>query len=367
MNKPDSAKILSSSPYLFIRTEGGKALVWDYKNHKQFLVDALYLNRLIELSCETPCNTRSDIDVELESAQLIGDYTSKLSCWGWDELSHIFHVGTQNVPITNATSPTPEQWVDEYLEYCEDIAKDQPLLLTEREGPLIQLQRGDLSPLASVTLEQVLLSRKTCRSFHGNSVSLETVSTLLFAAFGMIHGEWTDLTENDLAITGMRKASPSGGGLHPEEAYLLALRVDGLEPGLYHYRCHDHALTQIKLGNFEPEMIALLWDQYYAQGMAFGVFVTARFDKAWWKYKHSRAYRNVLYDVGHVSQTFLLSATGLGLDTWLTGAFHDHAVESFLEIDGVKEGALLFLGAGHGNPVTIDETMKARLLARGLK
>ena len=37
-------------------------------------------------------------------------------------------------------------------------------------------------------------------------------------------------------IVALKRTSPSGGGLHPVEAYPLVLRVEGVEPGLYHYR-----------------------------------------------------------------------------------------------------------------------------------
>lgn len=354
------------NPNIFINLEDNKALLWDYKNHKQYLLEQSYVNRLMDISGGAVIiDEDNPIDNAFKAAGIIdhqdnGDDPD----WQWDILSRIFHVGTQNIPITYATTPSPEEWVDEYLDYCDEIAQDQPNLLTEKEGRLFELPPADLELVASTSLKDVFLKRKTCRSFYGASVSLKEVSTLLYASFGLIHGAWSDLSENDLASTGMRKASPSGGGLHPEEAYLVAMNVDEVKPGLYHYRCHQHVLTEIKLGDFEEELVSMLWDQYYARGMAFGVFITARFDKAWWKYKHSRAYRNVLYDVGHVSQTALLTATALGLETWITGAFHDEVVEQFLDVDGVKEAALFFIGAGHGDAVTIDETMKSRLRAR---
>lgn len=351
---------------IFIGLENDKALLWDYKNHKQYLLEQSYVKRLMEISGgKVVANDSNPIDKDFKAAGIIDHKDDgNTSDWQWDVLSRIFHVGTQNIPITYALNPSPEEWVDEYLDYCDEIAPDQPNFLTEKSGRLIELPPASLESIASTSLMNAFFKRKTCRSFYGKSVSLEEVSTFLYVSFGLIHGDWSDLSENDLAPTGMRKASPSGGGLHPEEAYLVAINVDGLKSGLYHYRCHQHILTEVKLGEFEGELISMLWDQYYARGIAFGVFITARFDKAWWKYKHSRAYRNVLYDVGHASQTSLLTATAMGLETWITGAFHDGVVERFLDVDGVKEAALFFIGVGHGDAVTIDEIMKNRLSAR---
>ena len=77
-----------------------------------------------------------------------------------------------------------------------------------------------------------------------------------------------------------------------------------------------------------------------------------------WKYGHSRAYRNVLLDVGHVSQTFLLTASSLGLETWLTGAFIDSHIEQALGLDTQTQPVFFFLGVGHGSGGAFDDLMK---------
>ena len=43
----------------------------------------------------------------------------------------------------------------------------------------------------------------------------------------------------------LKRTSPSGGGLHPVEAYPLIRNVEGIKPGLYHYDARDHALERI--------------------------------------------------------------------------------------------------------------------------
>lgn len=322
--------------------------------------------RIIELSRNPIKFGESVIDQELSAGKIILENTdaSKEIKWGWDDLSHIFHIGTQNIPITDAVKPAPEQWIDEYLDYCENIIDEKPITNTIKNGATVNLPVADIKKFNGKNYGDVLRDRKTCRLFHGKPMPLNELPHLLYATFGMIHGEWNDLKDNHLEITGARKASPSGGGLHPEEAYIVVMKVDGVLAGLYHYRSDNHSLTQLQLGDFENHMIELLWDQYYAKGMSIGIFITARLDKAWWKYKHSRAYRNVLYDIGHVSQTFLLNATALGFATWLTGAFHDTQVENFLGISNSNESVLFFVGAGYGDPLTLDDKMKQQLEKR---
>ncbi|AOJ83700.1 hypothetical protein WS86_23985 [Burkholderia savannae] len=86
----------------------------------------------------------------------------------------------------------------------------------------------------------------------------------------------------------------------------------------------------------------------FAQNLAFGVFMTSRFDKMWWKYPHSRAYRVALLDMGCLAQTFQLVTTGLGLKSWLTGYFLDREINRLLAVDEINESVLFFVGAGEG-------------------
>lgn len=98
----------------------------------------------------------------------------------------------------------------------------------------------------------------------------------------------------------------------------------------------------------------LLVGQHFASDLAFGIFLTSRFDKMWWKYPHSRAYRVSLLEIGHLSQTFQLAATGMGLRTWLSAAFKDSEVAHLLHLDNPNEQPILFVGAGQSNGDDLD-------------
>ena len=51
------------------------------------------------------------------------------------------------------------------------------------------------------------------------------------------------------------------------------------------------------------------------------VVMVARFERLFWKYRrHTKAWRVVHLDVGHLSQTSYLSATELGLGSFVTAA-----------------------------------------------
>lgn len=349
------------SDNIFFYLNNGKIVLWDYKNHNQFEVETRHFNALVNLSkgetIETP------LAVEFQQAELVTTEAQNLNRqWHWDILSKIFHVGTKNIPISENLGATPEEWIEEYLQYCDEIG-DEPeakKILSSDISKVIELPKANHSKIGSTTLKESFYNRKTCRSFYDRPVSLEDLSTVLFYSFGYIHGSWEpEFKAAGLAPTAKRKASPSGGGLHPVEAYVVAFNVKDLPCDIYLYCPDNHSLNPIRdtETDISQELTDLLWGQYYSKGISFGVFLSGRMDLAAWKYKHSRAYRNVLLDVGHISQTFQLAATAEGMNTWITGAFNDSRIEEILDIDGYDESILFFVSAGYGDPVAFDDKM----------
>jgi SagB-type dehydrogenase family enzyme len=130
------------------------------------------------------------------------------------------------------------------------------------------------------------------------------------------------------------------------EVYLMALRVKGLDAGLYHYAAEAHALGPISRGATAQQARAYCADQRFVAGAAALFIMTGVFERTMWKYPHPRAYRVVLLDAGHLGQTFCLTATRLGLAPFSTAAVKDSLIETDLGIDGVAESVLYVTGIG---------------------
>lgn len=188
---------------------------------------------------------------------------------------------------------------------------------------------------------QTLHARRTRRKFSQAPVSLDAVCTLLQMTWG-VQGYVDSPYFGPLPL----KTSASGGARHPVEAYLLALKVTGLDPGLYHYDPRDHALELI-CPKATPEMArAYCADQPYVAHAAALFIMTGVFARSMWKYQHPRAYRVVLLDAGHLGQTFCLTATRMGLAPFSTAALKDTLIERDLGIDGISESVLYVTGIG---------------------
>jgi SagB-type dehydrogenase family enzyme len=191
------------------------------------------------------------------------------------------------------------------------------------------------------TFFQTLYARRTRREFSEVSISLEGVSKLLQTTWGV-----QAYIDTDLFGSLPLKTSPSGGARHPIEVYLMALRVKGLEPGLYHYDARDHALERISPGATPQMARAYCADQPYVARSAALFIMTGVFERSMWKYRHARAYRVVLLDAGHLGQTFCLTATRMGLAPFSTAALKDTMIEEDLGIDGISESVLYVTGVG---------------------
>ena len=152
------------------------------------------------------------------------------------------------------------------------------------------------------------------------------------------------------AAPGVRRTSPSGGGLHPVEAYPLVLDADGVEPGLYHYHSGEHALELVeRLSRPEAEELAeqFTCGQGYFRHASLLVVLAARFGRSFWKYRgHEKAYAVTLMDAGHLSQTFYLVCAELGLGAFVTAAINNVDIDERLGLDGFAEGSLAISGCG---------------------
>ena len=353
------------NPHLFILPRTPGQIVWDYKNHKQFELDLKHSTRLAEL-IDNPnnFNDRHIIDAQLLSAGIVSTAAPVTVEWGWDELSKIFHIGTKNIPC-NHVPHNIHEWSKQYLDHCTEVLNtpSPPARACERSADALTFLPKPCS-LPQSSLAEALIERKTCRAFTGEAVSLEAVSTLLYLSLGYLHERENDIDDSVIEGLGARRSSPSGGGLNACEGFLLVQNVIGLEPGLYAYRPAEHALSFIRPLPVQA-LGQLLCGQHFINNLPVGLFITSRFDKLWWKYEHSRAYRMAYVEAGHISQTFQLVATALGLRTWLTGALTDNQVEALLELEDSAEQPLFFVGCGQSDGQVMCMEIKALLGAQG--
>jgi len=219
-------------------------------------------------------------------------------------------------------------------------------------SPFGESRGGTALPLPDVErdgeLFRTLLARRTVRSFDLNSsMTVEQLSTVLRYVFGY-HGFADTVPE----VVCVNRTSPSGGAMHPVEAYPIITDVADIEPGIYHYDCRAHSIELIEsLDQREGRRLAtsFMSGQSHLGAAHVSFVLTARFERNHWKYRwHQRAYAAILMDAAHLSQTLYLVSTELGLRAFVTVAINGRDIEERLGLDGIGEGVIAVTGCGVG-------------------
>jgi SagB-type dehydrogenase family enzyme len=188
-------------------------------------------------------------------------------------------------------------------------------------------------------LWDVLRSRRTRRSLLRASITLAEFSTILLWTWG-----GHELRRDADLGAYFFKTSPSGGARHPIEVYPSVSRVEGVEPGLYHYSVKRHSLERLGELPSETELVRLCGGQEWVADACAVFFMTAVATRSLWKYPNAHAYRVMFLDAGHLDQTFHLVCTNIGLAPFTTTAIQGSEVEDLLDVDGIGELALYAVG-----------------------
>ena len=257
----------------------------------------------------------------------------ELRAWSeWNPAAGFFHLSTKDLPF--------ERDAAKEFRGLLRLAKSKPMPKPIKRYPKAQQVRLP-APVFASEFSRALVERRTWRKFSKKPVELSLLGNLLGLTWGV--RKWVEIPRlGALAV----KTSPSGGALHPIEAYVLARNVNGLRSGLYHYNAADHRVELLRRGAGSRQITEYLANQYWYGGAAFVVFMTAVFARTRWKYDYARAYRAVLIEAGHLCQTFCLTATWLGAAPFCTMAFADSKIEKALGIEGITESVLYVAGAG---------------------
>jgi putative peptide maturation dehydrogenase len=217
----------------------------------------------------------------------------------------------------------------------------------DEQNPEFLLALCDLRLLTGhvAVFDNLLARRATCRNFDAE----KPLPYALFAQLmERVFSAQSHVRVSDDTVF-LKKTSPSGGGLHPIEAYLIVQNVEGVAPGLYHYHPIAHALEPLPAPERplqELAMAAVAGQHWFANAHVM-VLMAPRYDRSFWKYRnHAKAYRAITLEAGHLSQTLYLCATEAGLAAYITCAINEVPLEQAFALDPLSSGALAICGFG---------------------
>jgi SagB-type dehydrogenase family enzyme len=202
--------------------------------------------------------------------------------------------------------------------------------------------------LPATPLGEVLARRRShLGGFADASITLGELATLLGASYGPTG--YRALPGGAAGERVYQRASASAGGLYPLELYPIALAVDGLPAGVYHYDVLGHALDEVRPGVTRDAVLACMSEDDAKRTMACALAVTAVLPRTMSKYL-ARGYRFVLNDAGTLLGSLSLATTALDLAGCAQGGFYDDELGALLGADNVDEVVMLLvaIGRAHG-------------------
>ncbi|MEQ4721860.1 SagB/ThcOx family dehydrogenase [Nonomuraea sp. B19D2] len=261
----------------------------------------------------------------------------------WGEPATFFHFGTKDTAYVSVDGAVADAGMAARREEIRaEIAADGPppaVFARNSDVKRIYLTRAFL-PLRR-DFGEVLVSRRTHRTYKDEPVPLRSLSTVLHYTFAPMYFYDAGMLGNL-----MLRTSPCGGARHESECYVVVRNVEQIPPGVYHYSPEDHSLEIVSAGVDEQLMDRVLFSQKMITTAGFVCFLTVNLPRAMYKYRSARMLRTVLLNTGHLAQTFALCSTAVGLGPAQNDAFSDSEVESMLGIDGISETAMYVLAAG---------------------
>ena len=204
----------------------------------------------------------------------------------------------------------------------------------------IPLEPCDALCQAPYPLQKAFSERASRRVFADKPVSVDRLSALLYLSCRVRreHGKGDDAKSYETS----NRPSPSGGGCHSLEVYLLVRRCDGLDPGVYHYDPKNHALNGVNAPHRVRQIMLTQTKYLNGSGRLPDVLmvISSRFGRVNWKYQ-SMSYATVLKDAGALVQTLYLNCEQLRLSGTALGTGNIYHFQQLLGIPITEESSVM--------------------------
>lgn len=184
----------------------------------------------------------------------------------------------------------------------------------------ISLPKVDIK--SSTSLEAAMNGRRSRREFLNQSLTLKQVSQMLWSAQGLT-SDWGGRT------------TPSAKSTYPLTVYLIANKVEGLDPGEYQYipgdRTPVHALKPIKKVELQKAIYELL-NQNSFQSAPAVLLITGNMGKMTEAMGGTPNNNAVYLEVGHAAQNLYLQAESLKLGMVTVASFNEARVRQLVTL-----------------------------------
>jgi SagB-type dehydrogenase family enzyme len=135
-------------------------------------------------------------------------------------------------------------------------------------------------------------------------------------------------------LTTWMRTCPSVEQLYPCELYVVAIAVEGLQPGLYHYCPREFALRRLREG-LQPlaHMKRGRPDLEFLKSVPAVLLVSTIYCRSTWRHR-LRGYRHALTEAGHLTQNLSTAGMGLGLQVMVRMHLNDAMSRELIGLTG---------------------------------
>jgi len=189
---------------------------------------------------------------------------------------------------------------------------------------IIELPQPNMD--GSISLEKVIAGRRSRRNFLRETLTLEQIGQLVWAAQGQ--------------DTGSRyRTTPSAGATYPLEVFVVT------SDDLFHYLPQKHILEVLVEKDLRSGLAGAAWGQEFIEAAPLTIVFTAQFSRTTGRYGQ-RGIRYVYMEAGHAAQNVGLQAEAMGLGSVAVGAFDDTSVSRLLSLPDYLEPVYMVV-VGH--------------------
>ncbi len=344
------------NPLARFRWKNDEGLVYqDMNNGREYSVDESVLTLLLGLKAPVTKASITDVIIakvasEKKAGQIfkklleinllvgVGNHKKDYTLWlerNWRNALY-FHLKTSDVEFVDMGQKNEQSAKVKLLKEYASESKIPEFFKSYKNQ--IKLPKPKLG---HVPVGHVLLNRRTTRRFGGAPITLEQLSTILHYTcqpVKLVREHVMKLSQDNPLLLVLSSYTPY-------EIYFSASNIQGLEKGLYHYDMRSHAVSLIKAGDYDKDMRRIAIGQG-VDSCAAVFMISSCFERYMWRYRNSRAYRNLLIEAASLGHRIIMSAEAVGLKNFLTPAIRDSMADELFELDGIEESMTYLVAVG---------------------
>ena len=218
---------------------------------------------------------------------------------------------------------------------------DKIIEVTKINDTPLTYKLPDINTIGNVSLEEVLNKRRSRRHFINRKVSIQNISQILWAAYGI-----TQLAPDEPYIYGGYRTTPSAGVVYPLKIYLLAGNVKDIESGIYKFDPIERTIIRVVNSDVRTDLAVAAINQEMIQKAPASIIICAVSEKMIKRYGERGLNRFIPMEAGHASQNIYLQVEALHMGTCTVGAFIDDDVKKVMELPE-NENPLYIMPVGY--------------------